>query len=87
MKVTDTWSGGRETVRGMYAKGSPAWKKISPDRHEHGHHDGALYNHAHKDGRVPHGHVYECRNDPHGGGRTAECAMPPISEMESNARR
>lgn len=61
-RVTDDWSGGPDAVADLFCENYVTGRRgdLTPEHHEHGHHDGALYCHAHPGGDREHDHVYDC---------------------------
>jgi hypothetical protein len=82
MRVTDAYAGDRDWLLRIFPD-----LEHGPDKHEHAHHDGCFYVDEHEGGRDPHSHVYDCPNDPHGPGRTAECVVPPKVAYPDKHRR
>jgi hypothetical protein len=56
---TDTYSCGREQVLELFAL-SPL--ELPREIHEHCHHDGGYFTHAHEGGQAPHSHTRRCKH-------------------------
>lgn len=54
--MTDQWTGDRDY---LIATIFPS-EILSPDHHEHAHHDGCYYTHSHHGGGRRHHHRYQC---------------------------
>jgi hypothetical protein len=57
-RVTDTWSGDREHLIASFGD-----LDLPVEQHEHAHHDGCYFAHAHENGQERHGHTYVCRDE------------------------
>jgi hypothetical protein len=69
--VEDPWSGDLEQLRDLFIGREG---QLTDGHHEHGHHDGGMYYHAHRNGASPHDHEYWCDGKPTLGG--AGCFRP-----------